>query len=110
MQQKEIHLVNLDPVIDNEQSGIRPVVVISGDALNEHFKMAIVCPLSGSIKNYPGCPIIEPDSENGLTKPSEVLTFQVKSVAISRSIKKLGEINDKNLQEIIVGLNKILYY
>ena len=110
MRQREIHLVKLDPVVNNEQSGIRPVVVISGDAMNEHYKFAIICPLSSVIKGYAGCLIIPSSMENGLNCDSEVLTFQIRTISAVRSIKKLGTISKEQLSEIITGLSKTLRY
>jgi mRNA interferase MazF len=54
MKQREIWVVDLNPVKGSEQKGIRPVVVISGNAMNDHLNIAIVCPLTTQIKNYAG--------------------------------------------------------
>ncbi|MCF8359770.1 MAG: type II toxin-antitoxin system PemK/MazF family toxin [Prolixibacteraceae bacterium] len=37
MKQKEIWLVNLNPVKGSEQKGLRPAVIISGNVLNNLF-------------------------------------------------------------------------
>jgi len=54
MKQKDIYLADLNPTKKNEQSGIRPVVIISGDTMNDNLGIVIVCPLTSSIKNYTG--------------------------------------------------------
>ena len=36
MWQKEIWLADLEPIKGREQGGRRPVVIISGDTMNEH--------------------------------------------------------------------------
>ncbi len=43
--QKEIGMADLNPVIGSEQSGIRPVVIISGNTMNSHYRVVIICPL-----------------------------------------------------------------
>jgi mRNA interferase MazF len=53
--QKEIWFANLNPTRGSEQNGIRPVVIISRDAMNENLGLSIVLPLSTKVKNYAGC-------------------------------------------------------
>ena len=52
MKQGEIWFVDLNPTKGSEQAGQRPVVVISGNLLNEHLTVVIVVPLTTKIKNY----------------------------------------------------------
>lgn len=46
MKQQEIWYANLGPIEGREQNGIRPVVIVSGNNLNDHSDLKIVCPLS----------------------------------------------------------------
>lgn len=108
MKQGEIWETYFDPVEGQEQSGRRPAVIISGDTMNKNLNLVIVCPFTSKIHNYKGNPIIEPTSENGLKKESEILVFQARSVAKKRLPKKLGILNDEILDEIHQTLNKIL--
>ena len=110
MRQKDIYLTQLDPASENEQKGIRPAVVISGDSMNEALDICIICPLSSSIKNYPGCITLGKSKTNGLEMDSEVLTFQVRVVSKSRLIRKIGVITQSELNEIKKGLVDILTY
>ncbi|MEI6888830.1 MAG: type II toxin-antitoxin system PemK/MazF family toxin [Bacteroidales bacterium] len=61
----------------SDQSGIRPVVIISGNAMSQD---------------------------------SEVLTFQVRTLASARLIRKIGEISKDELNVIKTGLMEILTY
>jgi mRNA-degrading endonuclease toxin of MazEF toxin-antitoxin module len=45
MKKNEIWLADLDPQRGKEQNGARPVVVISGNAMNDHFDLVIICPI-----------------------------------------------------------------
>jgi len=110
MKQGEIWLADLNPSRGSEQSGIRPVVIISGNAMNDNLGISIICPLSSKIKRYAGCVIIEKGPETGLEKDSEILTFQVRTIAGSRLIRKLGEISPARLSQISQGLLEILTY
>jgi mRNA interferase MazF len=110
MKQREIWLADLNPVKGSKQSGIRPVVIISGNAMNDNLSISIVCPLTSKIKGFAGCVIIEKGSESGLEQDSEILTFQVRTIAGSRLIRKLGEISPARFSQIRYGLMEILTY
>jgi mRNA interferase MazF len=110
MKQREIWWADLNPVKGSEQRGIRPVVVISGNAMNDNLEIAIVCPLSTQIKNISGCLILEKNNTNGLSDDSEVLTFQIRTLSKERLTKKIGQITESELKTIKEGLNDILNY
>ncbi|MGB5943573.1 MAG: type II toxin-antitoxin system PemK/MazF family toxin, partial [Leeuwenhoekiella sp.] len=90
MKQGDIWELYLNPTKGSEQSGRRPVVIISGNMLNQHLQVVIVCPLTTKIKNYKGNLILKPSESSGLVKESEVLTFHVRSVSKERLQNKLG--------------------
>jgi len=110
MRQRDIFLVDLNPVIGSEQKGVRPVVIISGNAMNDHLNICIVCPLSTRIKKFAGCVVLEKDNMNKLDTDSEVITFQVRTLSKKRLIRKIGEISQIQLQEIKTGLVGVLTY
>jgi mRNA interferase MazF len=110
MKQKDIYYADLNPIKGSEQRGIRPVVIISGNAMNDNLDICIVCPLSSKIKNYAGCLILPKDKMNKLKEDSEIITFQIRAVSKIRLTKKIGEITNEQLEEVIEGLNEILKY
>lgn len=110
MKQGEIWEIYLDPVSGSEQGGRRPCVIISGNLLNEHLQVVIVCPLTTKVKNYKGNLILTPNSENGLEKESEVLTFHVRSVSKKRLDRRIGKINFDKVEFIKRTLDDILRY
>jgi mRNA interferase MazF len=110
MKQRDIWLADLNPVKGQEQRGKRPVVIISGNAMNEHLGILIICPLTTSIKKFAGCLVLQPNKTNGLQNESEVLTFQIRTIDKKRLVQKIGAITDKQLSVIIKGLNDILHY
>ncbi len=110
MKRGEIWIAGLNPVIGQEQQGNRPVVIISGNAMNDHLGLVIVCPLTSKIKNFVGDIILHPDKNNGLENVSEVLIFQLRTISKSRLINRLGFISTPQLDSIIENLNKILKY
>jgi mRNA interferase MazF len=103
-------MASLDPAMGAEQQGTRPVLIISGDALNEMTDLCIVCPLTTKIKNYPGSVILLKNKQNGLTDDSEVLAFQVRVMSKNRLIRKVGTISKVELDRIKSGLINVLTF
>lgn len=110
IKQAEIWLTDLNPTKGSEQAGVRPVVVISGNLLNQHLNVVIACPLTSKIKNYKGNVVLEPNTQNKLSKTSEILTFHLRSMAKDRLIKKVGVISSTELKQIKQCLDDILRY
>jgi mRNA interferase MazF len=110
MRQGEIWQAYLDPIVGSEQGGMRPVVVISGNAMNTYLNVVIICPLTTKIKSYKGHVVLEPNGQNGLSQASEILNFHVKSISKDRLVKKLGSITEKELELTKKGLNENLTY
>ena len=110
MKQAEIWYADLNPTKGSEQAGLRPVVVVSGNLLNEHLTVVIVIPLTTKIKNYKGNPVLMPTKLNGLKSESEMLVFHVRSVSKDRLVKKIGSIEKEELNRTIKTLNDILKY
>lgn len=110
MLQKDIYWADLNPTKGKEQKGKRPAVIISGNTMNKNLGIFIICPISSRIKNYAGCVKIVKNKTNKLSEDSEIITFQVRTVAKERMIKKIGEITDEQLKEILYSLNEMFYY
>ncbi|MBN1199343.1 MAG: type II toxin-antitoxin system PemK/MazF family toxin [Bacteroidales bacterium] len=110
MKQCEIWQTDLNPVNGSEQKGIRPVVIISGNLLNQYLPVVIVCPLTSRIKGYKGNLILEPEKQNGLSQRSEVMVFHIRPISKERLIRKIGTISETELEKIKAGLGDILRY
>jgi mRNA interferase MazF len=110
MQQSEIWYADLDPTRGSEQQGFRPVVIISGNLMNEYLNTIICCPLTTKIKNYKGNIVLQPDNINKLKSPSEILTSHIRSVTKDRLVRKIGEIKNEDLAEIRTALNDMMRY
>lgn len=108
--QKEIWMVDLEPVVGSEQGGTRPVIIISGPSMNAHYPVVFICPLTSKIKPYKGCPVIQPDKNNKLKAVSQAIPFQIRTIAKSRLKKKIGSISEDQLDEIKRGLDIYLTY
>lgn len=109
-QQRDLYWANLNPTKGSEQSGLRPVVVVSGNTMNENLPVCIVCPLSTKIKNYHTCTLLKKNRTNKLTSNSEIITFQVRTVSANRLEKKIGVISQTELQDVINKIGHLFQY
>ncbi len=110
MKQGEIWYADLNPSKGSEQSGFRPVVIVSGNLLNAHLNVVIVCPLTSKVKGYKGNPVLEPNKINNLSEKSEVLVFHIRSVSKDRLVRKIGSIAKNEVMQIQTTVQDILRY
>ncbi len=110
MRQGEIWSADLNPTKGSEQAGSRPVVIVSGNLMNQHLNVVIAIPLTTRIKKYKGNPILSPTKVNGLKSESEMLVFHIRSMSKDRLIKKVGSVEPDQLDRALKTLNDILKY
>lgn len=110
MKQGEIWYTDHNPTKGSEQAGVRPVVILSGNMMNELLQVVIVCPLTTNVKGYKGNVILEPNVSNNLAQQSETLIFHLRSLSKKRLLRKIGTITPSELTQLITSLNEILRY
>jgi len=110
VKQGELWYADLNPTKGSEQSGFRPILIISGNLLNEYLPLVICFPLTTKIKNYKGNLVLDPDKANNLKKKSEVLTFHIRSLSKERLVKKIGSITKSDVAKLKNSLDEILSY
>ena len=75
MQRGDIYDARLNPTEGSEQAGVRPVIVVTRDAINRYSSVVVVVPLTSATnvkRSYPNNVDI-PAGEGGLTAESEIL-------------------------------------
>jgi mRNA interferase MazF len=110
MKRAEIWLINLDPTVGAEIRKTRPAVIVSSDAVGV-LPLKVVVPLTDWKEHYEIAPWmvkVDPDAQNGLEKPSAADTFQVRSLAQERFIRKLGMLDSGRIAQITNGLGSVL--
>jgi len=110
MKQREIWYADLNPTRGREQKGVRPVVIISGDTMNDHSDLCIVCPLTSQIKYFASGVLLKKDGSNKLKEDSEILAFQVRTVSQHRFTKKIGAITADQLRTVLERLIEVFQY
>ena len=104
MRRGDIWLADLNPAQGSEQTGKRPVVIVSGDTLNDALPIVIVVPISSKIKSYPTCVLLRATKGNGLKGDAEAIPFQIRALAKQRLTKRIGRVTDEEIREILRGL------
>ena len=104
LRQYDVVLVNFgENVMDSEQSGTRPAVVVQNDVGNLFSSTTIVIPMTSKHKNLnqPTHTLIKKGMNKGLSYDSVVLGECLRQVSEKRIIQFLGRISDTNEQNAI---------
>jgi len=104
-----LYLADLNPRFGTEPGKIRPVVVVQTDSLNRHHPSTIVCPLTTKVAGFENpLRVAIPKGVSGLSRPSDILVDQVKSIDNRRLRRKLAALPDPYLSELRQKLLLIL--
>jgi mRNA interferase MazF len=99
MNRGEVYQAELSPTQGSEQSGIRPVIIVSRDALNAVSTVVIVVPVTGRENKkriYPSQFEINAN-DGGLSKDSVALCEQTRAISKTRLKKRLGQLSNRTI-------------
>jgi mRNA interferase MazF len=108
----EVWLVNLDPTLGAEMKKVRPVIVISSNAVGV-LPIKLIVPITKWkewFSDLHWLVHLDPDTNNGLTEDSAVDTLQVRGISIDRFIEKIGQISASQLEEIATSIAIVIEY
>jgi mRNA interferase MazF len=98
--QGDVWEVDLNPTVGREQAGRRPVLIASANSLNLSQRgLLIVAPVTSTIRGFPTHIPVNPP-EGGLTKPSAIMTEQVRSISKGRLIRRLGAVSAGTMNQV----------
>ena len=72
----DIVWINMNPQAEHKQAGRRPAIVLSPFDYNKKVGLALFCPITNQIKNYP----FEVGIPKGMKVTGVILSNQVKSL------------------------------
>ena len=102
-----VHWADLSPTRGHEQSGRRPVLILSADVFNERSGTVIAVELTTQPQRA-GFPLtLELDSAQ-LTEPVWVKISQIRTLSVQRIGSRLGAASPEEVARVIEGLNEIL--
>lgn len=103
----EIRWADLNPVRGREQAGQRPVLVLSHDTFNLHSETVIAVALT-SREPRAQFPLTWPLPAGVLAKPAWVKISQIRTLSNERIGRRLGQLDDTCMGQVLEGLKEIL--
>jgi mRNA interferase MazF len=103
----DIYWADLDPVKEREQSGDRPVLILSHDVFNERSGTVIAMALTSQPQKA-GFPLTLELAAAALPKQSWVKISQIRTLSVERLGRKITRISAEELDQIVEGLNEII--
>ena len=103
----EVYWADLNPVRGREQSGIRPVLILS----NNHFNRRSGTVIAMAITSQPpkaGFPLTLELPAGSLPRASWVKISQVRTISVDRIGKRVGEVDGEELSQIVEGLTELI--
>lgn len=102
----EVWLVELDPTKGQEMQKIRPAAVIHSTTLNNQA-LRIIVPITTCRPKHARwlfLVFLQKSDSNGLDSDSGANTMQLRCVSIERMVRKLGELAEEDMQQILAGV------
>lgn len=103
----EIRWANLNPGMGHEQTGLRPVLILSHDVFNENSGTVIAVAITSQPQKA-GFPLTLRIKTGDLPKQSWVKISQVRTLSTERLGNIIGELSAEELSQVIDGLNEII--
>jgi mRNA interferase MazF len=95
MKQYEVYLIALDPTIGHEIKKTRPGIIISPNEMNDNIGTVVIAPMTTKSHDYPSRVSLK-----FLKKQGWIMLDQIRCIDKSRLIKKLGNIGEKEIQNV----------
>ena len=109
IKQYEIWIADLSPKFGTEAGKTRPVAVIQSDLLNKFHPSTIVCPITTNVKVDAN--ILRVHLTKGSSKLKEdcdIMIDQVRAIDNKRLLKKIGDLNQEQIELIKTNLSIVL--
>jgi mRNA interferase MazF len=103
----DIRWADLNPTRGQEQSGLRPVLILSHDIFNERSGTVIAVAIT-SQPQHAGFPLTLELQSKDLPKRSWVKISQIRTLAVERIGKRLGRATPEELAQVIEGFQEIM--
>lgn len=103
----DIVRADLDPTQGHEQSGKRPVLVLSQDVFNERSGTVIAVALTSQEPRV-GFPLVVELASAKLPKRSWVKVSQVRTLSVLRLGPKISRASVEEVEQVVEGLREII--
>ncbi|MBX7108695.1 MAG: type II toxin-antitoxin system PemK/MazF family toxin [Chitinophagales bacterium] len=109
IKQYEIWIADLNPRFGTEPGKTRPVAVIQSDLLNKFHPSTIVCPITTNVKVDAN--ILRVHLTKGSSKLKEncdIMIDQIRAIDNKRLLKKIGDLDQEQIELIKTNLSIVL--
>jgi mRNA interferase MazF len=103
----EIRWADLSPTKGRQQTGLRPVLILSHDVFNERSGTVIAIAITSQPQKA-GFPLTLELKTGGLPRRSWVKISQIRTLSTQRIGKLIGKLSQEELAQVIEGLNEII--
>jgi mRNA interferase MazF len=103
----EIRWADLNPGRGREQTGLRPVLVLSHDVFNERSGTVIAVAITSQPQKA-GFPLTLELKTVNLPKRSWVKISQIRTLSTERLGNLIGKLSQEEMTQVIDGLNEII--
>lgn len=109
IKQYEIWIADLNPRFGTETGKTRPVIIVQTDLLNKYHPSTIICPITTNVKL--NAEILRVHLTKGLAKLKEdcdIMIDQIRAIDNKRLLKKIGELNQDQIEHIKTNISIVL--
>lgn len=109
IKQFEIWIADLNPRFGTETGKTRPVAIVQTDLLNKFHPSTVICPITTNVKL--DSEILRVHLSKGFAKlkdNSDIMIDQIRAIDNKRLLKKIGELNQDEIDLIKTNLAIIL--
>ena len=103
----DIYWADLNPARGQEQSGLRPVLILSEDVFNEHSGTVIAIAITSQAPRA-GFPLTLELTDTKLPKHSWVKISQVRTLSTERLAGKICSASPAEVEQVVEGLKELL--
>ena len=103
----DIRWAELNPTRGNEQSGQRPVLILSQNVFNDRSGTVIAVALTSQPQRA-AFPLTLELTAPRLPKQSRVKISQIRTLSVERIGKRMGKVSPEELDQVLEGLNEII--
>ena len=95
-----IFLVDFSPARSNEANFTRPAVVMTNNAANAQNVVITVVPLTSNVQRVYSFQLLLPNERTDLDADSKAQVEQLRSVALSRVLRRLGHVSEDLMTQL----------
>lgn len=105
MRRGDTYLVSLEPVRGSESNKTRPAVIVSNDAANRTADrtgrgVVTVVPVTSNVSRVYPFQVVLPAGETGLAADSKAQAEQLRSVAVERLGRRVGQLSPGTMDKL----------